>query len=144
MYIYGIIAIDAPDKDGETFRIDGCDIDSVHDALIRWDLTRDWDLKDVVGMVSEAVLVLDEHQVEHSDEWKVYEAAGKKPCVMVRGTIHDQRVIDALRGNVPVYFAVEGVLLERGEPGVLLKTRLTGLGLTLRPSHMAYRVHFYR
>ncbi len=143
MYIYGIVAIEDRDSQGEVFDVAGIDISKLHDALIRRNLESEYALEHVIGMAHEAFVVANDHGTEHVDEWKVYEDAGKKPCVMVRATLFDDHAVNALRAGVPLYFAAVGIMLERdGEK--LVKTRLTGLALTPRGVHPSYRVHFYQ
>ena len=142
MFIFGIVAINDLDRAGESFSISGIDARELRGAHIRWNLNRPYDIESVIGVVADYTIVFTGDDIEAPDEYKVWEGSGKHPCVMVRATVFDAHIEKALRSRLPLYFAVEGTVLER-ENANLVKTKLHGLALTVHPAHQAYRVYFY-
>lgn len=149
MNVYGIIAIEDYDNQGERFDVRGIDASN----LLGVALTKSVDTKstdEVVGVITEVKKIFHQTDVKDWYDSILWEKAHHTPVAVVKATITDEKLKTTLASGACVYFAACGKTLEReieskefdiNYRAVLKKTSLDAVAVTLRPTHRLYRIN---
>jgi hypothetical protein len=148
MHIYGIIAIQDVDKQGDIIMLEGFDAgELLYRPLMKKVGSKD--LGDIIGHVYEIGAVRepkDSQDVEYDHEIKnLSEIAKGKPFFWARAEVFDKSLIATLDAGIKLYYGMSGSILEKDEENGVCQIKRAiakGLGLTLFGAHEACLVQW--